>query len=576
MEYLVFAGAMLFLILLLMINGYLDSRRKQKLFMKKLYEQYGFPIEREYKPGELEQHISMYYRKHEESHQIDDITWNDLNLDEVYRQMNYAHSSAGDEYLYYRLRTPMQTEEEFERFENHTRYFMEHEKERVDLQIKFAGLGKMGKYSLYEYLDNLNTLGERSNLPYYLAILGIFVSIGVMFVSVSVGICMLLVILCRNIMNYYKTQHEIEPYLTSFHYIFRLMESAQQIGKLPVDEIHEERERLLSCCKKMTGFRRNSFIVLSSYSGKTGGNPLELLFDYLRMIFYLDLIKFNQMLRTVRNRLSEIDEMVTVIGMLETAVIVGEFRSCIKEGWCVPAFLPETSPGDRRGKYCLKMQQMYHPLLKNPVKNDIEVGGGVLLTGSNASGKSTFLRAVALNAILAQTIHTCMAESYHGSLFRVYSSMSLKDDLESGDSYYMVEIKSIQRILNRVKEAEEDKKQVLCFVDEVLRGTNTVERIAASTQILRALAKEHVICFAATHDLELTNLLEDIYENYHFEEVIAEEDILFPYRLQKGPATSRNAIALLKMLGYEKMLIKDAEELADTFLQTGKWEVQKK
>ena len=195
----------------------------------------------------------------------------------------------------------------------------------------------------------------------------------------------------------------------------------------------------------------------------------------------------------------------------------------------------------------------------------------MLLTGSNASGKSTFLRAVALNAILAQTIHTCMAQSYQGVMFRVYSSMSLKDDLESGDSYYMVEVKSIRRILNEVIEAEKEKKHVLCFVDEVLRGTNTVERISASTQILKALAGDNVICFAATHDLELTKLLADIYENYHFEEEIEKDDIFFPYKLQKGPAVSRNAIALLKVLGYDRELVNAAETMAQTFLQTGQW-----
>ncbi len=149
--------------------------------------------------------------------------------------------------------------------------------------------------------------------------------------------------------------------------------------------------------------------------------------------------------------------------------------------------------------------------------------------------------------------------------------MSLQDDLESGDSYYMVEVKSIRRILEQVREAEKEEKYVLCFVDEVLRGTNTVERIAASTQILKALAGDGAICFAATHDLELTKLLDGIYDNYHFEEEIAEEDIFFPYRLIQGPAVSRNAIALLKVLGYEEGLVRDAEAMAEAFLHTGKW-----
>ncbi len=569
MEYLIFALAMFFFIVLIMIKGYWDSRQEQKKFVRKLYEQYGSAIDREYGPGELEQHISMYYKKHEEAHQIDDITWYDLHLNDVYRKINYSHSAAGDEYLYYRLRTPLQSREELELEEKHIQYFMEHEKERVALQRQFARLGRMRKYSLYEYLEYLDTLGTRNSIRYYLAVVLVLIGISMMFYSVPVGLCALLLILCRNMIFYFKEQKEIEPYITSFHYISRLVESAELIGKEAIAEIAPEREQLLSCCKAMEGFRRNSFIILSggrSGMGSVSSNPLEILFDYVRMIFYLDLIKFNQMLHMVQKHLSEIDRMATVIGELETAIVIGEYRTGLKGEYCVPELL--SGNGDDT---FLKLEQLYHPLLNEPVKNDIEVKKGVLLTGSNASGKSTFLRAVALNAILAQTIHTCMARAYRGGMFYIYSSMSLQDDLVSGDSYYMVEVKSIRRILKEVQEAGKDGKQVLCFVDEVLRGTNTVERIAASTQILKALADRNAICFAATHDLELTKLLDGIYDNYHFEEEIADEDIFFPYRLQKGPAVSRNAIALLKVLGYDETLVKDAEAMAEDFLNTGRW-----
>lgn len=570
-EYWIFALAILIFIVLIMIKGYIDSRRDHKKFVKKLYEQYGSASEREYQIGEIEQHISMYYKKHKEPQQIDDITWNDLDMDGVYRKINHSHSMAGDEYLYYRLRTPVQDEEELEQFERHVLYFMQHEKERVDMQVQFARLGRMKKYSLYEYLDYLDNLGERNSFKYYLAVFSIILSLLIMFASVPVGICLLLVVLCRNMINYYKEQKDIEPYITSFRYLSRLMDTAQEVGRRQVDEIKAEREELLEKHKAMEGFRRNSFIVFYGSSGGIGfsnsSNFLDIIFDYIRMIFYLDLIKFNQMLKTVRNHISDIDRMVTLIGMLETAVTVGEYRAGLGAEYCIPEFVPDSE----KSVHLLEIEQIYHPLLNEPVKNDIGVNQGVLLTGSNASGKSTFLRAVALNAILAQTIHTCTADSYRGNLFRVYSSMSLRDDLESGDSYYMAEVKSIRRILDEVREAEKDKKQVLCFVDEVLRGTNTVERIAASTQILKALAKPNVICFAATHDLELTKLLEDEYYNCHFEEEIVEDDIFFPYRLKEGPALSRNAIALLKVLGYEKELVYDAETMAEEFQHTGQW-----
>ena len=174
--------------------------------------------------------------------------------------------------------------------------------------------------------------------------------------------------------------------------------------------------------------------------------------------------------------------------------------------------------------------------------------------------------------MLAQTIHTCLADHYEAPVLRIYSSMALKDDLLGGQSYYMVEISSIKRILDQVKLAGEEQCHVLCFVDEVLRGTNTVERIAASTQIMKMLSADNTMCFAATHDVELTKLLQDEYENYHFEERIVEDDIFFPYKLLMGPATTRNAIALLKMLGYDERITAEAEAMAEEFLASGSWQ----
>ena len=112
---------------------------------------------------------------------------------------------------------------------------------------------------------------------------------------------------------------------------------------------------------------------------------------------------------------------------------------------------------------------------------------------------------------------------------------------------------------------------VLCFVDEVLRGTNTVERIAASAQILEYMTGKQVICFAATHDIELTHILEDYYDNYHFQEEVRDGDIRFDYILYSGRATSRNAIKLLQIMGYDEKVITRAETAAEYFLKAGEW-----
>ena len=209
----------------------------------------------------------------------------------------------------------------------------------------------------------------------------------------------------------------------------------------------------------------------------------------------------------------------------------------------------------------------YHPLIEKPVCNSIKVNRGVLLTGSNASGKSTFLKTVAVNALLAQTIHTCMAKEFKLPFCKLLTSMSLKDSLSLKESYYMAEIKAIKRILDTG--SRED--MIVCMVDEVLRGTNTVERIAASTQILKVMTGKKIMCFAATHDVELTKTLEKEYDNYHFEESIVKGDVQFSYKLKQGRAHSSNAIDLLANLGYDGKIIENARNMVNRFETQGEW-----
>ena len=111
----------------------------------------------------------------------------------------------------------------------------------------------------------------------------------------------------------------------------------------------------------------------------------------------------------------------------------------------------------------------------------------------------------------------------------------------------------------------------LCFIDEVLRGTNTVERIAASSQVLLQLAGQNCICIAATHDIELTFILEKCYRNVHFQEEITGDGIVFDYRLRDGRATSKNAIKLLRLIGYSAAIVEEAEKRADSFVSRGSW-----
>ena len=473
-------------------------------------------------------------------------------------RMNYTLSASGEEYLYYTLRTLRQEEEDLLHLEEVVRYFDSHPDERVKVQLQMNKLGYTGKFSLYDYLDNLDYLGERSNRKSLIQNMLFLPLIALLWVNFSIGIMGLVMLMVYNITTYFKEKGEIDPYITSFAYIMRLLDVCDELEKIKLPVCGKEQERLRMHRKEMQAMRRNSFWVMDPGRGQASGNILEAILDYVRMVFHVDLLKFNNMLKHLRNHIENVDALIGTVGYLETAIAIGIFRNSLTEGYCLPEF------ADKNG---LCMENGYHPLIVRPVKNGIHAEQGVLLTGSNASGKSTFLKTVAINAVFAQTIHTCMADRFRSALYQVYSSMALRDDLGAGESYYIVEIKALKRILDAAKEGG----RVLCFVDEVLRGTNTVERIAASTQILKSLRGENILCFAATHDIELTELLQKEYDNYHFSEEVRDGDVVFDYKLQSGKATTRNAIRLLELLGYDRKIIEKAYEQAEHFTDSGSW-----
>lgn len=573
MELLLFWGLVAVLTVFLILREIFSARRKVREFEQTLRLSYGNPRKREYKAERFER-MDRYFRKHPEEDQIDDITWNDLGMDDIFKGLNDTYSAIGEEYLYYMLRSAGRGEEDLRDLEKRIAFWDRQEDARVFLQLRMAKLGYLGKYSMYDYLDNLDYLGQRSSRK-SLLLDGIIVAgcVAMPFFFMP-GLIVASAGIIYNVLDYFRQKSEIEPYIISFSYVLKLLTAAEEISRMKPGEqiIEEDLEKIRRCCGELSGLKRASGAVISG-GGVIGGNPLEIVLDYIKMAFHIDLICFNRMLVILRQKTDTVDELVTLLGRLECAVAIGSFRKSCENGFCIPEFAKTATVAEGPGEGVsqeteLCMTEMYHPLLSKPVKNSICTNRGVLITGSNASGKSTFLKTAAINALMAQTIHTCTAKAYSAPLFRIFSSMALRDDLMGGDSYYIVEIKALNRIL---RASQREGRPILCFVDEVLRGTNTVERIAASTQILKSLGKTGVICFAATHDMELCDLLADEYSNYHFEEEVRDGDIFFAYRLCEGKAMTRNAIRLLEIIGYDAEIIEAAEHMAADFLKKGAW-----
>jgi energy-coupling factor transporter ATP-binding protein EcfA2 len=435
-----------------------------------------------------------------------------------------------------------------------------HEEERIRLQEILTELGHAGRYSLYDYIDFTSALGTRSNLKHYIAAAAPFAAFGLMFVHTGIGIILLLAVFAFNLVTYFKEKGQIAPYYQVFNYILRLLDCARALEKENCLPFKEETEQIPALLKAFSSFRRGSSFFLGSCAGES--DLYGLILEYVRILFHLDLIKFNSMLRQMRGKQPQIDELLTITGRIDACISIVSWRETLPY-FAVPDLREESA-------FPFSVRDLFHPLLSDPVSNSLTAEKPVLLTGSNASGKSTFLKAAALCALLSQSVGIAPARSYSGACFRIFTSMALRDSLQDGESYFIVEIKSLRRILLASQETE--SAPVLCCIDEVLRGTNTVERISASAEILRCFAGTDTACFAATHDVELTGLLADVYDNYHFSEEITDGDVRFSYRLQPGPSNTCNAIALLGALGYDRALVSRASARADRFLAEGKWQ----
>ncbi len=576
-------------LVILVIQFYRNQARQRRQLLTTLQQQWGQVPDREYMDGDLRR-IARYFEqgRDREPQQLilDDITWNDLGMDDIYMLINHTQSSVGEEALYRMLRTPAIDMAVLKERSRLAQLFADDAALRLRLEVCLHQIGKNQRQAFCDYISELGRQPARSNARHYIGIAVLVAALLWMIVSPYYGGLLLIVTIAFQIITYYQQKAQVESFFVCVANVVRLAQCGQEICHLTgAEAIDAYQKQLRQCVSALEPIRRKARVIVMGKS--MGGSPLDLLADYLKMLVHTDLIAYNQVIGLVRQAEPAIWQTIDVLGQLECGLAIASFRQCLGI-WCGPE-LSEISVGqtpqqiktvreaqDIASAYqeqqkatalFLHGDDLYHPLIDRPVPNSVHAERCQLITGSNASGKSTFLKTVALSAVMAQTIYTVAGSGYRAPFYQIYSSMALKDDLIGGESYYMVEIRSLKRILDRGR----DTLPVLCFVDEVLRGTNTVERIAASTQILKSMSQQNILCFAATHDGELTYLLEDHYDNGHFSETITEGDILFSYRLQPGRAVGRNALQLLGLMGYDVDVLQQARDMAERFDRTGTW-----
>lgn len=503
--------------------------------------------------GDME-YIRAYYDFRKENNMdeflIDDITANDLDLDKVFKRINPGLSTSGEQYLYYQLRSPAIDSGTYHERKKLIDFMTAQPDLRLKLQMILSRLGRTRRADL----SRAFCPSEHGSLWFFIYLfLAFLVPVAILFAALSntYGMLACIGILSCNAFVHDSRKKKCQTDFDTVNYSVSMIFALHKIRKMKNPEIDSYFQTAYTNLDRLHSVLRTGGVSTVS-DGGVG--------DLVSTVLLLDLIAYEFLKNKLGRCHTEVFAVHEALGKIDAAIAVASYRKSL-DTFAEPDidFSPEKPFYFAAG--------MTHPLLNYAIPNDLNTNCSILITGSNASGKSTYLKTSALCALLAQSICTTTAASYRASAFRIYSSMALNDDLLAGESYYIVETKSLKRIL----EALSGSVPLLCTIDEVLRGTNTVERIAASSKILEEIAKQGALCLAATHDIELCELLSMQYKMYHFEEQVGMTEMVFDYKIRQGKAVSRNAINLLKLMGFEESIVIGAHERANSYMEKGVW-----
>ncbi|MGI4741241.1 MAG: MutS-related protein [Janthinobacterium lividum] len=487
--------------------------------------------------------VARYYDhvQHEPAYQrLPDQTWEDLNGDLLFGLLDATVSPVGQQCLYHRLRSPLANEAPLHEFDAAAALLAQQPVTRGQALLALDQLTADEAYYLTDLLQGqpLPTLPGARFAP-LLALALLTTLLGGFWLPVlwlGTGAFALI----NSVFHFWQLK-PIRNCVRPLLQLGRLLRAGRALHQAalplrPLQQLAAPLARLGTLVRQVAFFQlEDNLLVLS----------------LLRMLLLLDVLLYARCRVAVQQYAPAIRSVFEAVGYVDCALAVASFRQ--RHATCVPHFGPAAEG--------IQLQAAYNPLVPGCVPNDLTLAGpGVLLTGSNMAGKTTFMRTLGVNALLAQTIATCPATAYRAPFCRVLTSLSLADSLPTGKSYYLVEAETMRQLLLACDAAP---GSYLLLLDEMFKGTNTQERIAANKAVLTYLQPRGWVV-AATHDGELGALLQSSYVEYHFCETVTADDWYFDFRLKTGPLTTRNAIRLLARLHYPAQVVADAQALSAT------------
>lgn len=476
---------------------------------------------------------------------VDTVTWNDLEMDRVFARINHTRTYMGEQILYHRLHN-MQTRQSCEDMEKRIAFFSRRESIRTEIEEKLMRIGKQKEscYLPFFLTEEINPLVIPGAILYFLQGLLVFCLIGAILLRSNLWATGFLVVAVVNLLIYLHTKCKYEGNLFMVSSLKELFDFCNWIVK----KLEPDRPEILHALEKTQKLSHRMLRWQTRKYQSISGDVTGILWDYIAGITLHDVVAFYRIQKTLRACKKETMQLYTFAGEIDMEIAIASFRKSLPQ-WCCPSLQSDGA---------ISVEEISHPLMADAIPNDFVLKKGVVLTGANASGKSTFMKAVAINVILAQTINTCVVKNMKMPAIQVMTSMALRDDVLQGESYYMREIKYLKRMLDELKTGE----PMLFVIDEILKGTNTRERLVASNAILSYMVQKQGFLLIATHDLELVYALKNRYDTYYFDSQIHEKDIVFPYKIRRGIVGKTNAIDLMELLDFPEEITDQARREA--------------
>lgn len=523
-------------------------RNRKKRIKEKLLSEFG-----NLKPDAFDfEYIESYFRKKDNStafHTLSDKTCNDLDFQELFMFVDRTNSKVGQQYLYNKLRNiPADSTKEI-RNEKLLAEFTNNADFRVSVQSQLSQLNDREVYHIAALFQD-----EILQPPkwYFVVPLLSFAS-ALSFILAFFNPVFFLVILGLSVINiviHFWNKKNLFNYFSSIPQLSKLNGVAQELYKNDMlKEINPDLMKSASVINKVSN--RMSFFNLEVEMQSDQRILFWAILELVKIVFLIEPLFLFGTLKRIDTKRKEIEDVFLFVGEVDAIVSIASLRKGLSN-YCIPEIID--------GQKKLSVQEIYHPLIENCVKNNLKVNQkSILLTGSNMSGKTSFIRTIAINVITGLTINTCFAVHFSLPRMRVFSAIRISDDLMNDRSYYFEEVMTIKKMIDK----SNDGNLNLFLLDEIFKGTNTVERISAGKAVLSSLNKENNIVFVSTHDIELADLLKNEYDLYHFSEIVDNKTVDFDYKLKEGKLKNRNAIRILQINDYPENIIKEAIEISE-------------